>query len=203
MLRSEFEILTGIYVTDDLYGCIEDAYMEKDEDKRVFCEKYKNNEDGLAQRIQQEATKRILKNETAHRNEVAAQIEIAKGLQKEVQRLSKELEEEQGWKKFENSDMDDNRYAALAKSGRKLDDEEAIKEISEEFGFKEGCIIILHSIGVFQKSDKKNLIRKTGAKERHPLYASTDWNYVRFNVRSAGLTWMYEMVNGNLKPWSE
>ncbi|MBQ9257472.1 MAG: hypothetical protein IJ181_10190 [Acidaminococcaceae bacterium] len=203
MLRSEFEILTGIYVTDDLYSCIEEVYMESKEDKRVFCEKYKQNSDGLAQVIQQNACRRIMQNEKSHQKEIDTQIAIANGLQKEVDRLSKELEKEQGWEPYENSAMDDKRYEALAKVGRKMSDEEAQELIADEFGFQKDRILVLHNIGVFQQSQKKNRIRKMNAKARNPVYESTDWNYVRFNVRTKGLTWMYEMVNGDLKQWSE
>lgn len=203
MLRSEFEVLTGIFVTDDLYDCIEKAYMESKEDKRVFCEKYKQNRDGLAQVIQQNACRRIMENEKSHQKEVNTHIAIANGLQKEVDRLSKELEKEQGWEPYENSAMDDKRYEALAKAGRKMSDEEAQELIADEFGFQKDRILVLHNIGVFQQSQKKNLIRKTNSKARNPVYESTDWNYVRFNVGTKGLTWMYEMVNGELKPWNE
>ncbi|MBR1660932.1 MAG: hypothetical protein IJ694_01485, partial [Acidaminococcaceae bacterium] len=145
MLRSEFEILTGIYVTDDLYSCIEEVYMESKEDKRVFCEKYKQNSDGLAQVIQQNACRRIMQNEKSHQKEIDTQIAIANGLQKEVDRLSKELEKEQGWEPYENSAMDDKRYEALAKVGRKMSDEEAQELIADEFGFQKDRILVLHN----------------------------------------------------------
>lgn len=196
MLRSEFEILTGIYVTDDLYSCIEKVYMQLKVDKSVFCERYKNNKDGLAQVIQQEANRRKLLNDEEVLNENCR-------LHDKIKRLEAELDKEQEWEPYENSAMDDKRYEALAKVGRKMSDEEAQELIADEFGFQKDRILVLHNIGVFQQSQKKNRIRKMNAKARNPVYESTDWNYVRFNVRTKGLTWMYEMVNGELKQWSE
>lgn len=38
MMRIEFEQLTGIYPSTDLYRAIEREYIEQDEDKTVFCE---------------------------------------------------------------------------------------------------------------------------------------------------------------------
>jgi len=33
---------------------------------------------------------------------------------------------------------------------------------------------------------------------RDPVYAASDWNYVRFNVYTPPATWYYEMVNSAL-----
>ena len=38
MMRTEFEQLTGIYPSTELYRAIEREYIEQDEDKTVFCE---------------------------------------------------------------------------------------------------------------------------------------------------------------------
>ena len=50
--------------------------------------------------------------------------------------------------------------------------------------------------------NKYRRLRKAGIYTRQPLYNATDWNYVRFNVRGVGCTWMYEMVNGELETYS-
>ena len=202
MLRSEFEVLTGIYVTDDLYDCIEQAYMESKEDKSVFCEKYKSNKNGLAQAIQQKACWENMENRKENKKTIDEYISMIKGLKKEIKRLEGELEKEQGWETYENSAMNDTSYDALAKSGRKMSDDEAEQLISDEFGFQKDCVNVRHHIGVFQKG-KNNRIRKTDVKKREPVYESTDYNYVRFDVATQGLTWMYEMVNGELERWCE
>ena len=55
MLRSEFETLTRIYPSEMLYSVIEEFYNDSKLDKHEFCENYKLNADGLAERIQREA----------------------------------------------------------------------------------------------------------------------------------------------------
>lgn len=55
MMIQEFEKLTGIYPTADLYAVIEAAYMEFDGDKTAFCKAYKSNKNGIAEKIQREA----------------------------------------------------------------------------------------------------------------------------------------------------
>ena len=55
MLISEFETLTGIYPPESLYSVIEKHYYDSKLDKHEFCENYKLNADGLAERIQREA----------------------------------------------------------------------------------------------------------------------------------------------------
>lgn len=55
MFRSEFETLTGIYPSEMLYSVIEEFYNDSKLDKHEFCENYKLNADGLAERIQEEA----------------------------------------------------------------------------------------------------------------------------------------------------
>ena len=201
MLRSEFEVLTGIYVTDDLYACIEEAYMTSKVDKREFCEAYKSNLNGIAQSIQQNACYKNMENRKEDKKAADEYLAMIKGLKTEINRLEKELEKEQGWEEIENSAMSDVRYAELAKDGSKLTDEEAAQLIADEFGFRKDRIDILHGVGIFEKN-KHSQIRKAGAKERRPVYMSTDWNYVRFNVRG-NVTMMYEMVNGELELWSE
>lgn len=62
MLQAEFETLTGIYPDATLYSAIEREYTRQTEDghdvwpdKYVFCESYKDNTDGLAEKIQKAA----------------------------------------------------------------------------------------------------------------------------------------------------
>lgn len=52
MLRAEFEKLSGIYPTPDLYKEIERQYNLFDGDKVEFCKAYKKNKGGLASQIQ-------------------------------------------------------------------------------------------------------------------------------------------------------
>ena len=56
MMMTEFEELTGFYPSADMYDAIELEYFEFPGDKYAFCEAYKTNKDGLAERIQQRAS---------------------------------------------------------------------------------------------------------------------------------------------------
>ena len=52
MLKKEFEKLTGIYPSNALYRCIEEKYMDMPMVRKdSFCNHYKNNIDGIAERI--------------------------------------------------------------------------------------------------------------------------------------------------------
>ena len=85
----------------------------------------------------------------------------------------------------------------LANTGgtRVLNDDAAADIIASEFGFARDKIEILHEVEL-EEINRHNMIRKTGRKaERLPLYFSTDWNYIRFNVCG----WYYEMKNGHLR----
>lgn len=55
MTQTEFENLTGIYVTPNHYALIEQEYYAFDGNKVEFCRAYKENIDGLAKKIQMEA----------------------------------------------------------------------------------------------------------------------------------------------------
>lgn len=55
-MLEEFEELTGFYPSADMYDAIELEYADFPGDKYAFCEAYKANKDGLAERIQQRAS---------------------------------------------------------------------------------------------------------------------------------------------------
>ena len=56
MLMTEFEELTEFYPSADMYDAIDLEYSEFPGDKYAFCEAYKANKDGLAEKIQQRAS---------------------------------------------------------------------------------------------------------------------------------------------------
>ena len=56
MMLTEFEELTGFYPSADMYDAIDLEYSEFSGDKYAFCEAYKANKDGLAEKIQQRAS---------------------------------------------------------------------------------------------------------------------------------------------------
>ena len=78
-----------------------------------------------------------------------------------------------------------------------LTNEEAILLINNEFGFEASKIRILHEaeLDVTEPGARRVKIEKVS---RPPMYASTGWNYVRFNVHCRPATWYYEMINAQL-----
>lgn len=71
MLQEAFEKLTGFYPTADLYRHIEAAYYEFNREKQEFCEAYKANTDGLAEKIQNSANKEAFKTHSEHAGALA------------------------------------------------------------------------------------------------------------------------------------
>lgn len=78
-----------------------------------------------------------------------------------------------------------------------LTDAEAILLINAEFGFEAARIVILYEaeLDATEAGSRYVHIEKVA---RNPLRAASDWNYIRFNVRTSPATWYYEMVNGHL-----
>ena len=111
-----------------------------------------------------------------------------KGLQAVNTRLLNELEEEEEWKDYGRCPLE--RYKELSKSAlsRVLDD-----EYYHLYGFAEEKIAIIRDVPICQ-INRHGKIRITGTEIREPIYASTDWNYIRFSVCGLG----YELYNGNL-----
>lgn len=84
----EFTDRTGFYPSMELYAVIEQAYMEQSADKDAFCKAYKENTDGLAEKIQREAALITVKNQQRA-------IEAANALRAENEKLKEQLEREQ------------------------------------------------------------------------------------------------------------
>lgn len=194
MLLEEFEERTGFYPSADMYDAIELAYSKYDGDKDTFCADYKANKNGLAESIQQEATLMAGK-ETLTLIAISAKKDTRiSELEKKVERLEAALEKAQGWKKCGNySNMKDEQYLDLEKSGEPIPAEKAVELIHYEFGFAKEQIIILNEIPEYEKNNAGQL-RKIGTVSRPPRYEATDWNYIRFDVNG----WHYEMVDGDL-----
>jgi hypothetical protein len=96
--------------------------------------------------------------------------------------------------------MTQEDYARLAESGGALalGDAEAILLINKEFGFEAARLEILREAEVDVTEEGARRVKTEKAK-REPMYAASDWNYIRFNVRTAPATWYYEMINANLR----
>lgn len=195
----EFTDRTGFYPSMELYAVIEKAYMEQSADKDAFCKAYKENADGLAEKIQTAAIRKENEREIRLTNESNKRIAEKLKLVQQIENLKEQLEREQEWKPYgHNSSMKDEDYVRLTKSGRVITDAEAMELIVSEFGFSADKIEIVHEIATYEIS-RHNRLRKTGKIERLPVYDATDWNYVRFNC--AG--WWYEMIDGQLYQFND
>ena len=75
-----------------------------------------------------------------------------------------------------------------------MTDEEAANFIAEELGFNAERVKIILTVETYEV-DKHRRMRVAGTYEREPLYESTDWNYVRFDVNGIG----YEYIDGQLE----
>lgn len=205
MMRIEFEQLTGIYPSTELYRAIEREYIEQDEDKTVFCEKYKNNTDGLAVKIQQATWKearaeldRQTRERVEHEQTVAELEKRIDELNRQIAKLEARLDAELEWEPWEmEENVSQADYERLASSGREMSEEEAKQLIWEEFGFDKDKIRIVYSVPGYEINRHGEKRRAAQEIERRPFYAATDWNYVRFNC--AG--WYWEMHNGMLRPF--
>ena len=192
MMREEFEKLTGIYPTAELYAQIEAAYMDFNGDKAAFCKAYKKNEDGLAEQIQ-----RAVDMEQAKAQHKAA--EAAKATEERIKELERKLEREQEWKLYEDtSNVQQADYTRLKDAGgtRTLSDDEAKDLLYDWYGFAKEKITIYHTIPKYEVNRHRQL-RKVGEIDRAPLYNATDWNYIRFDCGCMS----YELHNDNLRPY--
>ena len=195
MMIQEFESRTGFYPSQDLYRFIEEAYTESNLDKDAFCKVYKENEGGIAEKIQGKVDMASFKAGREHAAEITRR-DI------EIERLKKELEREQEWKPYEmEQNVKQGDYEKLASSvpnaAHYMTDEEAKDWICSEFDFDRDKITILHEIDGYE-INRHRQFRKTGKKiDRRPVYCATDYHYIRFNTSH----WYYEVWNDTLLPF--
>jgi len=190
MMMAEFEKLTGIFPTDDLYREIEAAYYEFNGDKTAFCKAYKENRDGLAERVQFKAGEARRDREAS----TAAELKKAKA---EVEALKKKLEREEEWQPYIDKDnYQQAEYDHLKSAGRVMSDDEAKDLLYDEFGFAREKVKIYHSIPTFEVN-RHHALRRVASVERLPLYEATDWNYIRFDCGVMS----YELVNDEIRPF--
>ena len=189
MLREEFTKLTGFYPSSLLYKAIEKAYMDSDSDKYVFCSAYKDNQDGLAEKIQMEADKARWHMEQVWKDKEA-------DAEKRIKYLKYALEREQEWKDSDTNLSSLHMYEDLRKDRftKTLSEDEAAALVCDTWGFDRDRVRIQTELPVFQVNRHRELRIKEMVPVA-PLYNATDWNYVRFSC--GPLT--YEMVNGDLQ----
>ena len=189
--ETEFENMTGIFIPGDFYDSIEKEYLEFDGDKQAFCKAFKENANGLAEKI----LFRFALEQEKKRLTVEKQME---DLKEQIQQLEAALEREQEWKPYENKfNVSQDAYEGLrmmiGKGGRLLSDDEAKDILYKRVGFAKDMVKILHALPVYEINRHRKL-REVGKVERDPLYFASDYYYICFEC--AGAT--YENRNGNL-----
>lgn len=185
MTKHEFENLTGIFVPNMMYNIIENEYMNSDADKETFCNMYKNNTDGLAEKVQRYTDKIYL-------DEAELKTQLNKAL--------KQLEAEYEWKPYDDSNQisqSDYVKYVMDSGVYKITQHEAKTFIRNTFGFEYDSIDIINYIP--QKEINRHGIIRCNADFpqicRKPLYCSTDYNYIMFTCKG----YTYECIDGELR----
>lgn len=201
MTIKEFTERTGFYPTYEHYKFIEKSYMDFDGDKDAFCKAFRENTDGIAEKITREV-ERFVEEQTelgmhehdAMEERIARQAGIINDLQAQ---LDAELE----WTpcKDAGTRMTQRDYVKLREDRftKTMTDEEAADFIAEELGFNAARVKIIRKAETYEVN-KHHRMRVAETYDREPLYESTDWNYVRFDVYSMA----YEYINGQLTLYS-
>ena len=198
MTIREFEVLTGFHPPMSLYEVIERDYESSNLDKYEYCEAYKTDKDGIAERLARDAdalasrrTNKLLHDLNQARmriNQLENQLADAKA----------QLDRELDWQPAKDigTNMSEKEYAELADDEPPLSDLEAIRRVHKECGFDMAYIQIVTTVQTFDKN-KHGKWRVSGTYSRQPVWVSSDWNYIRFNV--ADMQW--EIVNGELQAY--
>lgn len=197
MTLEEFEKRTGYFLATEDYTVIEKVYMDFNGDKDTFCKAYKNNENGLAERIQYKINmQHINAKREAEKLKGVMDKQITE-LLKKIENLEKELEYELDWKPYEITDnVQQSDYEELINSSttEHMSDIKAKDLLYTWFGFASEKVQIRHSVSVYEKN-RHGVLRKIGELNRFPLYNATDWNYIRFDCGCMS----YELYNGNIQ----
>lgn len=91
--------------------------------------------------------------------------------------------------------IDQQRYEDLVLLGRGLSDDEAKAFIHRECGFDISMIEIVREAAIME-INRHHQTRVAVMRKREPHYESSDWNYVRFDVKIPCGTWKWEYING-------
>lgn len=197
MTIKEFTERTGFYPTYEHYKFIEKSYMDFDGDKDAFCKAYKANENGLAEKITREVERFVEEQTELGMHEHDAMEERLNAQQKEIEKLKAQLDAELEWTpcKDAGTRMTQRDYVMLKedKFTKTMTDEEAANFIAEELGFNAERVRIIRKTETYEVN-KHRRMRVAETYEREPLYSSTDWNYVRFDVNGIE----YEYINGQI-----
>ena len=198
MMISEFKALTGFYPSWALWAVINRVYDGSNLDKYEWCKAYVENKDGMAGLIAQLADKEFEERARNHEIELKnARGEIAHLLE-QLEKTKAQLDRELDWQPAKDigTNMNEREYQLLANDTAPMSELDAIRRIAQECGFDMVCIKLVQTVETFDKN-KYGKCRVSGSYSRLPVWASTDWNYIRFDV--CGNQW--EIVNGELMPY--
>lgn len=208
MMMSEFIERTGFQPLPFEYAKIEEAYYNFDGDKDAFCRAFVKA-DGEKKVYQARAAEidrlngKILEMDRASKRD-------SEVYEKRIADLQAQLDKELEWKPSEGTgtNMSQRDYEALAAlcdgthgDPHEMTDDEAKALIASEFGFAVEKVVIIHVVHTYEVN-KHCQLRKSAEYIRRPMYDVSDYNYIRFDVDCGHMTWMYEMVNGELKTYS-
>ena len=195
MLKEEFIERTGFAPTDEEYAEIERSYYAFNGLKDEFCKQF-----SVASFKAEMEFNRIEK-ACKDIKEMKAETSELRELLREAR---EELEREQEWRPSDScgTKMNQRSYEYLAKSGRKMTDDEAKTMIYEEFGFGPSMIEIVREVSTLEVHRHRRL-RTTGTFKRSPYYEASDWNYIRFNVKAPRGTWQWEVINGDITQYED
>lgn len=198
MTIKEFTERTGFYPTYEHYKFIEKSYMDFDGDKDAFCKAYRTNENGIAEKITREVERFVEEQTELGMHEHDAMEERLNAQQEEIEKLKAQLDAELEWTpcKDAGTRMTQRDYVKLKEDRftKTMTDEEAANFIAEELGFNAERVRIIRKAETYEVN-KHRRMRIAETYDREPLYESTDWNYVRFDVNGIE----YEYVNGQLE----
>ena len=198
MMISEFHALTGFHPNWLLWTVINRVYNESKLDKHEWCAAYVANKDGMADLIAHLADKEYEKR--AHNHEIElknARGEIAH-LKEQLEKVNAQLDRELEWHPTSKlgTNMSEHDYQLLADDTAPMSELDAIRRVYELCGFDMALIRIVTTVNTYEVN-KHHRCRVSGEYERPPVWSSTDWNYIRFNV--ADLQW--EIIDGDLMPY--
>lgn len=200
MMISEFKNLTGFHPSWLLWTIINRVYNESQLDKHEWCKAYVENKDGMAGMIAALADKEFEDRARNHEIEMKnAKGEIAH-LNEQLEKVKAQLDSELDWCPATDigTNMSEREYQLLADDTAQMSELDAIRRIAQECGFDMACIELVPTVATFDKN-KYGKCRVSGSYSRLPVWASTDWNYIRFQV--CGNQW--EIVNGELMPYCD
>ena len=180
MLKKEFEELTGIYPSDALYRCIEAKYMEMPMlRKDSFCNHYKNNTNGIAERIQMVADEVEIAHDKEHEEQTRLLKKEIDSLKEELRRIKRQLYLEEEWKEYFNPEILSQEAYLIQQRQCNYQfrkDINALKGwLHDSFGFSPEAVNIVTFIPA-EEINRHGVIRRIKDKEydRRPVYFSSD-----------------------------